>query len=176
MLSFHKQQEISFTSKSNFQLIPNFSIFSAAESEKYPMAQTPFGYELDLFKNYLKSESNENARSPYLYPLFQKLFKDKFKTESDACGADVYIDGALIVESKTDSSQWLDGFYQAMHYQRKHGLAYNTIMVVANRFVGIWKVNKLPEEAVIFSHTVEAYLAPSAVGVVGKQQYRKNGN
>lgn len=134
------------------------------------MPQPSFGYELELFKTYLKSESNENARSPYLYPLFQKLFKDKFKTESDACGADVYIEGALIVESKTDSSQWLDGFYQAMHYQRKFGLAYNTIMVVANRFVGIWKVNKLPEESVIFSHTVEAYLAPN---VVGKQNAKR---
>ena len=97
------------------------------------MAQSQFGNEIELFKHYLKSDSNENARSPYLYPLFQKLFKDKFKTESDACGADVFIDGALIVESKTDSSQWLDGFYQALHYQRRFGLAYNTIMVIANR-------------------------------------------
>jgi hypothetical protein len=60
------------------------------------MAAGQFGTELEQFKQYLKSESKENARSPYLYPLFQKLFKDKFKIESDACGADVYIDGALI--------------------------------------------------------------------------------
>lgn len=137
------------------------------------MPQPSFGNELELFKKYLKSDSNENARSPYLYPLFQKLFKDKFKTESDACGADVYIEGALIVESKTDSSQWLEGFYQALHYQRKFGLAYNTVMVVANRFAGIWKVNKLPEEAVIFSHTVEAYLAPSAVGRLNAKRTQK---
>lgn len=137
------------------------------------MAQPALGNELELFKQYLRSESKENARSPYLYPLFQKLFKDKFKIESDACGADVYIDGALIVESKTESSQWLDGFYQALHYQRRFGLAYNTIMVVANRFVGIWKVNKLPEEAVIFSHTIEAYKAPSEVGKLNAKRTQK---
>jgi hypothetical protein len=154
-------------------IITYFSIFSASESEKYLMAQPALGNELELFKQYLRSESKENARSPYLYPLFQKLFKDKFKIESDACGADVYIDGALIVESKTESSQWLDGFYQALHYQRRFGLAYNTIMVVANRFVGIWKVNKLPEEAVIFSHTIEAYKAPSEVGKLNAKRTQK---
>jgi hypothetical protein len=37
------------------------------------MAAGHFGTELEQFKQYLKSESRENARSPYLYPLFQKL-------------------------------------------------------------------------------------------------------
>ena len=60
------------------------------------MVKGQFGTELEQFKQYLKSESKENARSPYLYPPFQKLYKDKFKIESDACGADVYINSALI--------------------------------------------------------------------------------
>ncbi|MEO7310944.1 MAG: hypothetical protein ABIX01_11145 [Chitinophagaceae bacterium] len=128
------------------------------------MAAPNFSAELEQLKQYLKSDSNEDARRPLLFPLFAKLYRDKFKTESEACGADVYIEGQLIVESKTDSSQWLEGFYQALHYQKRYGLAYNTVMVVANRFVGIWKVNKLPEEAVIFSHTIHAYKAPSLVG------------
>ena len=67
------------------------------------------------------------------------------KIESAACGADVYIDGQLIVEAKTDFAQWLVGFYQALHYQKKYGLGYHTVMVVANEFIGIWKLNKLPE-------------------------------
>ena len=37
----------------------------------------------------------------------------------------------------------------------------------------IWKVNKLPEEAVIFSHTVDAYLAPSAVGKLNAKRTQK---
>jgi hypothetical protein len=137
------------------------------------MPQPNLSAELEDFKSYLKSGSNEDARRPLLYPLFKKLYKDKFKIESDACGADVYVEGTLLVESKTDSSQWLEGFYQALHYHKRFGLAYNTIMVIANRFVGIWKVNKLPEEAVIFSHTVHAYKAPNVVGKENAKRTQK---
>jgi len=55
------------------------------------------GDEPEKFKEYLKSESNEDAKRQLLYPLFKKLFKDKFKTESDVHGADIYVEGQLIV-------------------------------------------------------------------------------
>ena len=100
--------------------------------------------ELKKLKSYLLSESSENAKRPLLYPLFQKLFKDKFIIESDACGADIYIEGKIIVESKTHYSDWIDGFYQALHYHKKYGLVYSIVCVIAERFVGIWRVNKLP--------------------------------
>ncbi|MEQ8531618.1 MAG: hypothetical protein RIB86_07185, partial [Imperialibacter sp.] len=128
------------------------------------MAKKSTGSELEDFKKYLKSDSNEDAKRPLLYPLFGSLFKDKFKIESDVHGADVYVEGQLIVEAKTSHSQWLEGFYQALHYQKKYGLAYNTIMVVAKQFVGVWKVNKIPEYAVIQAHTADATKAPNAVG------------
>ena len=54
-----------------------------------------FGDSLEQFTEYLRSESNEDARRPLLYPLFQKLFSDKFKIESDAFGADVYVVGQI---------------------------------------------------------------------------------
>ena len=108
------------------------------------MAQAKVSDELELFKKYLRSTYNEDARRPLLYPLFKKLFSDKMKTESAACGADVYIDGQLIVEAKSDFAQWLEGFYQALHYQKKYGLGYHTVMVIAREFIGIWKLNKLP--------------------------------
>ena len=110
------------------------------------MAAVPnqFSVEREKFKQCLQSDSVENARRALLYPLFQKLFKEKFKIENDAAGADVYIVGQLIVESKTEFKQWLDGLFQALHYHRKAGLGFHTIMVVAKEFVGIWKVNKLP--------------------------------
>ncbi len=72
------------------------------------------------------------------------------KTESAAGSADVYIEGILVVEGKTDFSQWVEGFYQALHYHRRYGLAFNSIMVIAHRFCGIWKVHKLPEAACTF--------------------------
>ncbi len=120
--------------------------------------------ELNAFKEYLKSDSNEDAKRPLLYPLFRKLFKDKFKIESDAHGADVYVAGQIIVESKSDFSEWLEGFYQALHYHKRFGLAYSTVMVVAHKFVGIWKVDKLPEYAVILAQRADPIQAPSLVG------------
>ncbi|MDX2049027.1 MAG: hypothetical protein SFU87_19730 [Chitinophagaceae bacterium] len=134
------------------------------------MAGPSFSEELDQLKQYISSDDNEDAKRPLLYPLFKRLFKEKFKIESNAFGADVYCEGQIIVESKTDAAQWLEGFYQALHYQKKHGLAYNTIMVIANRFVGIWKVNKIPEYAIILSHTADASKAPNTIG---KENTRK---
>lgn len=135
------------------------------------MAKSPtYGEEIEDFKKYLRSDSNEDAKRPLLYPLFKKLYKENFRIESDAKGADVYIDGSLIVEAKTRDSQWLDGFYQALHYQRRYGLGYHTIMVVAHKFVAIWKVNKLPETAVIFAQTANAQDAPNVVGKVNAKK------
>jgi hypothetical protein len=128
------------------------------------MAKTTFSDELEQFKSYLQSDANEDAKRPDLYPLFRKLFKDKFKIESDAQGADVYVAGQLIVEAKSKHSQWLEGFYQALHYHKKFGLSYNTIVVVAHEFVGIWKVDKLPEEVVIYQRGTDPNMAPSAAG------------
>jgi hypothetical protein len=128
------------------------------------MANPIFGEELEKLREYLRSTDNEDAKRPLLYPLFQKLFKDKFKIESNVFGADIYVAGKLIVESKSDFTQWIEGFYQGLHYQKKYGLAYNTIMVIANRFVGIWKVNKIPEFAIILAHASDPTKPPSAVG------------
>lgn len=127
-------------------------------------AKVIYTEELKKFKEYLKSESNEDAKRPLIYPLFQKLNKEKFKIESDACGADVYIEGQLIVECKTSYSDWLEGFYQALHYHKKHGLVYSIVVVIAHKFVGIWRMNKLPEFAVLMAHTSNANIAPNTIG------------
>ncbi len=118
--------------------------------------------ELKNFGEYLSGESSEKAKQHLLYPLFQKLFP-KLKIESNAQGADIYIEGALVVESKTKDSQWLEGFYQALHYSKK-GLTYNTIMVVAQDFVAFWKVNKIPYSAVELAHKADALTAPNKIG------------
>lgn len=80
-----------------------------------------FDQELKSLQKYIESNENEDAKRQLLYPLFTKLFKDKFKIESalNTHGADGYVEGQLIVEAKTNFSQWLDGFYQALHYKKK---------------------------------------------------------
>ena len=52
------------------------------------MAKSNTTDELEFFKKYLRSVDNEDARRPLLYPIFKKLFSDKMKIESAACGAD----------------------------------------------------------------------------------------
>lgn len=81
-----------------------------------------------------------------------------------------YVEGKLLVECKSTESQWLEGFYQALHYQKRYGLAYNTIIVLAHNFVAIWKLTKLPEFVVVLSRTADASKAPN---VIGKENARK---
>lgn len=92
------------------------------------------------------------------------------RIESAACGADVYIDGLMIVEAKTDFNQWLTGFYQALHYQKKYGLGYHTVMVIANEFIGLWKLNKLPEYVTILSKTSDPHKAPNEIGKINAKK------
>lgn len=135
--------------------------------------QKTYGNELESFREYLRSEDNEDAKRPLIYPLFKKLFPDKFKTESNSSGADVYVEGQLIVECKTDFSQWLEGFYQALHYHKKFGLSFNTIIVIAHKFIAVWKLNKLPEYAIILERTASVEKAPN---VIGKENAKKTSN
>ncbi len=132
-----------------------------------------YSYELKDLQNYIESDSNEDAKRHLLYPIFQKLFKDKFKIESDANNVDGYVEGQLIIEAKSNYSQWVDGFYQALHYRKKYGLSYNTILVIAHEFCGIWKVKNLPEYAVILSNTADPNKAPSEIGKLNASKTTK---
>jgi hypothetical protein len=66
--------------------------------------------ELDNLREYLTNPGTENAKDHLVFPLFQKLFGAKFKKQSDASGADIYIEGKLLVELKSDSDDYLQGF------------------------------------------------------------------
>lgn len=136
---------------------------------------TTFDQELRSLQKYIESNENEDAKRQLLYPLFTKLFKDKFSIESgkNTHGADGYVEGQLIVEAKTNHTQWLEGFYQALHYKKKFGLSYNSIMVIAHEFCAIWKIKNLPEYAVTLSNTADANIAPSTIG---KENARKTAN
>jgi hypothetical protein len=134
------------------------------QRQKPKLRQAVYAEELQKLREYISSTDNEDAKRPLLYPLFHKLFRDKFLIESNANGADVYIKGKLIVECKTEYSQWLEGFYQALHYHKRHGLVYNTIIVIAHNYIAIWKVNKLPVDAAKLAQTTHSYLAPNKAG------------
>ena len=128
------------------------------------MAKKTFFEELNAFRKFLESEANEDAKRHLIHPLLVKIFHSRVKFESDAERADAYIEGQLVVEVKTDFSQWLEGFYQALHYHRKHGLGFHTVMVVAHKFVAIWKLSKLPDGYKEWIGTAELKISPSEIG------------
>jgi hypothetical protein len=128
--------------------------------------------ELEGIKKYLESDSNEDAKRPLIYPLFKRLFGEKFKTESDAEGADTYIKGELLVELKSKYDQWLDGFFQALHYSKK-GLSFPTICVITKGFLAMWKINDIPDTAKKLSAQADPFKAPSEIGVINANKTSK---
>jgi|CZKV01.1.fsa_nt_gi hypothetical protein len=120
--------------------------------------------ELKQFEKYLLDPGTENAKDHLVLPLFQKLFGSKFKKQSDAEGADTYIEGKLLVELKSDANDFLAGFYQGLHYA-KLGLAFSAVCVVAQKFVAIWKINSIPDFAKKLSAEADVSKAPNDIGV-----------
>ena len=120
--------------------------------------------ELKQFEKYLLDPGSENAKDHFVFPLFQKLFPGKLKKQSDAAGADIYIEGKLLVELKSDADDFLAGFYQGLHYA-KLGLAFSAVCVVAQKFVAIWKINSIPDFAKKLSAEADVNKAPNDIGV-----------
>jgi hypothetical protein len=120
--------------------------------------------ELKQLEKYLLDPGKESAKDHLVFPLFQKLFGSKFKKEADAEGADIYIEGKLLVELKSDSEDNIKGFFQALHYSKK-GLTFSTVCVIAHKFVAVWKVNSIPEFAKRLSAEANAEIAPNEIGV-----------
>lgn len=120
--------------------------------------------DANLILAYINSNESENAKTAGVRQFFAQVFgKDNFTYESAANSADGYVKGRLVVELKTKHEDWLPGFYQALHYQ-KRGLGFAHVAVITHRFIGLWRLDKLPETARIFSHQALPLLAPNEVG------------
>jgi len=125
--------------------------------------------ELDQLKKFLLSESSEKAKDHLVFPLFEKLFGSKFIKESAAQGADIYIEGKLIVELKSDTQNFLPGFYQALHYEKK-GLSFSAACVITRKFIGLWKLKDLPKEVREITKKSDALKAPNEIGVINARK------
>lgn len=128
--------------------------------------------ELEQFKKYLLNPGSENAKDHLVFPLFQKLFGSKFRKQSDAQGADIYIEGKLLVELKSESDAYLSGFYQALHYAKK-GLTFSAVCVISKDFVAVWKVNNIPDFSKKLSSETDAQDAPNTIGVINAKKTSK---
>lgn len=125
--------------------------------------------ELDKLKEYLLSKSKENAKDHLVFPLFTKLFNSKLQKQSDAGGADLYIEGKLVVELKSDTNDFLPGLYQALHYEKK-GLSFSAICVIAHKFIGLWKIKDLPLSVLKIAHESVPLKAPNEIGRINARK------
>jgi len=121
--------------------------------------------EIEQLKKFVLSGSSENAKDHLVFPLFSKLFGNKFKKQSDAEGADGYIEGKLVIELKSNADDFLSGFFQALHYEKK-GLSFSAICVIANKFIGVWKIKDLPKDAREIAKKSDPLKAPNEVGKI----------
>jgi AraC-like DNA-binding protein len=128
--------------------------------------------ELDQLKKYLLNPGKEKVKDYLVFPLFNKLFGKKFKKESDASGADIYIEGQLLVELKSNFSDYKAGFYQALHYAKK-GLTFSAICVIAQKFIAVWKVNEIPDDAKRLAAEADANTAPNEIGRTNARKTKK---
>ncbi len=119
--------------------------------------------ELKQLGEYLSDPGSENAKDYLVFPLFKKLFNNKFKKQAGAEGADIYLEGQLLVELKSKFVDWPKAFYQALHYAKK-GLTFSAICVIAHEFIAVWKINNIPEFAKQLSAGANPMAAPSAIG------------
>lgn len=124
----------------------------------------------NLYKRVIGDET-ENASDHLVFPFFQKIFGN-IKKQSEAKGADIYIDGRLVVELKTKNSDWLIGFFQALHYKKK-GLSFSAITVISNHFIGLWKIANLPEEAITIADASDPATAPNEIGKINARECNK---
>ena len=120
---------------------------------------------IDGLKLYVMSKGNEDANAHFVDAFFKEIFGNKFKKESEAEGADIYIEGQLVVELKTHQADWLAGLYQAQHYSKK-GLSFTNICVITHEFIGLWRADKLPDFFKELSKTTDPRKAPSSIGKI----------
>ena len=128
--------------------------------------------ELADLKESLLNGSNEDANRPLVYSFFRGLFGKHFLVESNAQGADGYVEGKLLVELKTASSDWLTGLYQGLHYQ-KLGLSLPYVCVIANRFIGLWSVAELPRSVLELAAKADSQLPPNKIGRINSNKTNK---
>lgn len=128
--------------------------------------------ELEDLKKYLLSKSTSKSIDHYVFPLFQKLFLNKFKKENDAQGADGYVEGKLVIELKSDTDDFLPGYYQALHYEKK-GLSFSSLCVIAHKFIGVWKIKDLPKGVRELVKKAEPLKAPNEIGRINANKTNK---
>lgn len=127
-------------------------------------------------KKFITASSSENAGDDFALAYFRSIAKNAgkdLKKQSEAAGADGYIEGLLLIELKSNAEQWIDGLFQALHYQKK-GLAFSTLTIVAHNFVGLWHLRDLPQEVLLIANQTDPRKSASEAGTSNASKCKKN--
>jgi len=117
------------------------------------------------------SEKNEDLALTY----FRNIFGKDFRRQSDegTCGADGYVPGHFVLELKGSTNDWYSALFQGIAYRNK-GLSFSLVVVAANKFIAIWKVEDLPSE--ILEEISKDKSAPSKIGKKIASKFAKKKN
>ncbi|MEZ5196169.1 MAG: hypothetical protein R2764_07160 [Bacteroidales bacterium] len=116
------------------------------------------------------SPKPEEQKRHLVYQYFKELFPKSFHEEKRK--SDIYIDGQLVVETKSHAVDFLSGFYQALHY-RKNGLSFSAVCVIAHKFIALWLVDDIPDFAYKIANHSDPMKAASEVGVMNAKKTGK---
>ncbi len=128
--------------------------------------------EIEQLREYILSERPEKATDHLVFPIFRKIFGKRFKRETEAENADIYIEGQLAVELKARYEDWQSGFFQALHYEKK-GLAFSAICIIAHAFIGLWKLNDIPTFALEIAKKTNPQKSASEAGIINARKTNK---
>src|SRR5690348_75884 len=139
------------------------------------MSTKTFSSEINLLWNYLINPQTESSKRKFVYPLFMKIFGDKFLTENEASNADGYVEGKLLVELKSEKDEWIEAVFQALHYEKLEP-KFSAICVITKGFLALWKLEDLPVDVLKLAKSASAFDAPNAVGKRLAKQFKKSKN
>ena len=126
---------------------------------------------LETLKEYILSPKSEERKRHLIYQYFSELFPKSFSQEK--LKSDIYIDGQLIVETKSHAVDFLEGFFQALHY-RKKGLTFSAICVIAHKFIALWRAEDIPQFAYNLSNRSDPMKSATAIGKANAKKTGRN--
>lgn len=117
------------------------------------------------------SRPHEKANEDLALTYFRKVFGASFTRQEDAQRADGYVAGSFVLELKGRSGNWLSGLFQGLAY-RNRGLDFSQIVVAANTFLAVWRVDDLDES--IREQVALAKGPPSSIGAFFAKKYSRH--
>lgn len=116
------------------------------------------------------SRPHETANEDLALAYFRKVFGNSFTRQADAQRADGYVPGCFVLELKGRSGDWLSGLFQGLAYKNR-GLDFSQIVVAANTFLAVWRVDDLDEG--IREQVALAKGPPNSIGAFFAKKYSR---